>query len=152
MGLLVLEIFFPIYSQWKIMHPGYGQFGPQGHGWQNLCRGPLDIALYQIYKMWAWTLMAATLLMAHSPFKVFMSMGELCWQLEFQSNQPKNLMHPFPYHMCFTWNLMTTQNIYFFENVNKQWQQTINILIIIPHLSLWLEWVISKTMWPKIRS
>ena len=23
-----------------------GQFGLQGHGWHNLCRGPPDIALY----------------------------------------------------------------------------------------------------------
>ena len=30
-------------------------FWPQGHGWQDLCRVPLDIALYQIYKLWAWT-------------------------------------------------------------------------------------------------
>ena len=71
------------------------------------------------------------------------------WQLEFQSSQPKNLMHPFPYHMCFTWNLITPRDIYFFENVNRQWQQTINILINIPHFSLWPWWV--KTMWPKNR-
>ena len=52
--------------------------------------------------------------------------------------------------MCFTWNLIISRDIYFFENVNRQRQQTINVLIIIPHLSLWLVWV--KTMWPKIRS
>ena len=44
-------------------------------GWQDLCKGPLDIALYQIYKLWAEPSMARTL-MAHSPFKV------LClWEL-----------------------------------------------------------------------
>ena len=26
--------------------PGRGQFEPQGHDWQGLCRVPLDIALY----------------------------------------------------------------------------------------------------------
>ena len=65
-------------------------------------------------------------------------MGALCcpWQLEFQSNQPnqpKNLMQPFPYL-----KFDTPRDIYFFENVNRQRQQTINILIIIPHLSLQL--------------
>ena len=24
--------------------PGHGQFGPQGHGWQDLCRRSLNIA------------------------------------------------------------------------------------------------------------
>ena len=34
---------------------GRGQFEAQGLYWQDLCRGPLDIAIYmyQIYKMWA---------------------------------------------------------------------------------------------------
>ena len=27
-----------------------GQFGPQGLVWQDLCRGPLNIATYKIYK------------------------------------------------------------------------------------------------------
>ena len=26
--------------------PGSGQFGPRGHGWQDLCRRPLNIATY----------------------------------------------------------------------------------------------------------
>ena len=30
------------------MTPGHGQFGPQGHNWQDLCRGPLNIAIYFI--------------------------------------------------------------------------------------------------------
>ena len=25
---------------------GRGQFEPQGHGWQDLCRRPLDVATY----------------------------------------------------------------------------------------------------------
>ena len=33
--------------------PGCGQFGAQGLDWQNLCRGPLHIATYSIYKLWA---------------------------------------------------------------------------------------------------
>ena len=28
---------------------GRGQFGPQGLNWQDLCRGPLNIATYNIY-------------------------------------------------------------------------------------------------------
>ena len=32
---------------------GYGQFGPQGFDWQDLCRGPLNIAINKIYKLWA---------------------------------------------------------------------------------------------------
>ena len=33
--------------------PGDGQFGPKGHDWQDLCRGPLSIAIYEIHKLWA---------------------------------------------------------------------------------------------------
>ena len=32
---------------------GRGQFGPQGLDWQDLCRRPLNIATYKIYKLWA---------------------------------------------------------------------------------------------------
>ena len=32
---------------------GHDQFGPQGFDWQVLCRGPLNIATYKIYKLWA---------------------------------------------------------------------------------------------------
>ena len=32
---------------------GHGQFGPRGLDWQDLCRGPLDIATDKIYKLWA---------------------------------------------------------------------------------------------------
>ena len=35
---------FRIVSLWKLSIPGRGQIGPQGHGWHNLCRGPLAIA------------------------------------------------------------------------------------------------------------
>ena len=31
------------------MTPGRGQFGPQGLDWQDLCRGPLNIATYKKY-------------------------------------------------------------------------------------------------------
>ena len=32
---------------------GHGQFGSQGLDWQDLCRGPLNIATYKIRKLWA---------------------------------------------------------------------------------------------------
>ena len=32
---------------------GHGQFGPQGLDLQDLCRGPINIATYKIYKLWA---------------------------------------------------------------------------------------------------
>ena len=32
---------------------GCGQFETQGLDWQDLCRGPLHIATYSIYKLWA---------------------------------------------------------------------------------------------------
>ena len=35
------------------MTPVHSQFGPQGLDWQDLCRGPLSIATYQVYKLWA---------------------------------------------------------------------------------------------------
>ena len=47
------RIVFPFIVNGRKWHLGCGQFGPQGHGWQDLFRGPQDIALYQIYKMWA---------------------------------------------------------------------------------------------------
>ena len=37
----------PIISLWELRSPGHdGQYGPQGYGLQDLCRGPLDIATY----------------------------------------------------------------------------------------------------------
>ena len=33
--------------------PYHGQFGPKGQGWQDTCKGPLDIATHYIYKLWA---------------------------------------------------------------------------------------------------
>ena len=51
------EEFFKSFSHYKSMgvhEPlGRGQFGPQGLDWQDLCRGPLNIATYKIYKLWA---------------------------------------------------------------------------------------------------
>ena len=50
LGLMVSEkIFFyvfPIVSLWELMTTGCGQFGPQGHDWQDLYRAPLNIAAY----------------------------------------------------------------------------------------------------------
>ena len=47
LGLVVLEkkiffMFFPMTA------PGRGPYGPQGHGWQDLYRGPLNIATHKI--------------------------------------------------------------------------------------------------------
>ena len=36
-------------SLWVLMSPGCGQFGPKGHGWQDLYRRPLNIASDLIY-------------------------------------------------------------------------------------------------------
>ena len=52
-GLIVLEFFYSIYSQWAIMTPRVWTILTPGAIWQDLCRGPLNIALYQIYKLWA---------------------------------------------------------------------------------------------------
>ena len=47
------EDFFISFSHFKSMGAnepiGCGQFGSQGHGWQDLCRRPLNIASYLIY-------------------------------------------------------------------------------------------------------
>ena len=53
LGLVVLEkkIFkcFLIISLWQIMTPpGCDQLGPQGHDWQELLRGLLNIASHKI--------------------------------------------------------------------------------------------------------
>ena len=47
-AFMVSEDFFNFFiaSLWKQMVPGCGQFVSQGHGWQDLSRGPLDIAIY----------------------------------------------------------------------------------------------------------
>jgi len=37
----------------KIVTPGRGQFWPRGHNLNNFGRGPLDYAIYQIWKLWA---------------------------------------------------------------------------------------------------
>ena len=36
-----------------MMPPGRGQFEPQGHGWQDLWRGLLNIDTHKIFKLWA---------------------------------------------------------------------------------------------------
>ena len=44
------KIFFYVFSYYKSMEAndprGVGQFRPQGHDWQDLCRVPLNIATY----------------------------------------------------------------------------------------------------------
>ena len=72
---------------------GGGQLGPPGLDWQDLCRGPLDIAKYQIYKQWASWFQRRFL--KFFPLLVYGSYM-LPRQQEFQSNQPQNLMQPFP--------------------------------------------------------
>ena len=37
---------FLSFAHYKSMTLGCGQFGPQGLDWQDLCRGPLNIATY----------------------------------------------------------------------------------------------------------
>jgi len=44
---------FPYIIQCKIVTPGQGQFWPKGHNLNNFGRGPLDGAIYQIWKLWA---------------------------------------------------------------------------------------------------
>ena len=42
---------FSHYKSMGVHDPlGCGQFGPQGLDWQDVCRGPLNIATYKIYK------------------------------------------------------------------------------------------------------
>ena len=46
--------FFPIIRQRELLISGYGQFEPNGLDWQDLCRGPIDIATTnKSYKLWA---------------------------------------------------------------------------------------------------
>ena len=40
--------FSPLLVYGNSRSPGWGQFGPLGLDWQDLCRGPLDIAIYLI--------------------------------------------------------------------------------------------------------
>ena len=40
-------------SLWELMTPGAWPVGAQGLDWHDLCRGPLNIATYKIYKLWA---------------------------------------------------------------------------------------------------
>jgi len=44
---------FPYIMKGKIVTPGAGSFWPQGQNLNNLGRGPLDDASYQICKPWA---------------------------------------------------------------------------------------------------
>ena len=41
----------PIVSIWALISPGRNKFGLQGHVWQDLCRVPLNIGTYQIYRL-----------------------------------------------------------------------------------------------------
>ena len=131
--------FFSIYSQWTIMTPRvWANFDPRGMV-GKIYVGDHWTLLYIKYISCGpelkWHELWAHLLNFLCLWELYVAHGP--WQLEFQSSQPKYLMHPFPYHtgMCFTWNLITTWDIYFFENVNRQRQQTINILIILTHLA-----------------
>ena len=42
---------FSIISLQELMTPGRAQTGPQGLDWQDLCRGPLNIATYYVCKL-----------------------------------------------------------------------------------------------------
>ena len=44
---------------------GHGQFGPKGLDWQDLCNGPLHIATYYIYKLWASRFLRSFLSFSH---------------------------------------------------------------------------------------
>ena len=45
----IIFLFFSHYKSIGVHDPlGRGQFGPQGLVWQDLCRGPLNIATYKI--------------------------------------------------------------------------------------------------------
>ena len=43
------KMIFPMISLWELKTTGRCKFGPQGHGWQDLCRRLLNIATYEIY-------------------------------------------------------------------------------------------------------
>ena len=47
---LRLSLYNSMVKQWTL---GRGHFGPQGNHFQNFGRGPLDDAIYQISKTWA---------------------------------------------------------------------------------------------------
>ena len=57
LGLLVSEkkifLVFLIVSLWRLSTPGAWPNLTPGHGWHNLCRGPLAIATYKISKLCA---------------------------------------------------------------------------------------------------
>jgi len=44
---------FPYKFNVKLWPPGRGKFWPQGHNLNNFSRGPLDDAIYKIWKLWA---------------------------------------------------------------------------------------------------
>jgi len=48
-----ISYFIILYINVKLWPPGRGQFWPKGHNLNNFGRGPLDDALYQIWKLWA---------------------------------------------------------------------------------------------------
>ena len=148
----IFQVFFFKYvrvygSKWP---PRHGQFGPQGHGWQDFMQGItkhwyihniLDVGLmvlesyFSIYSQWTimtprvwtnfdprgmvgttyvwdhWTLLYIKYISCRPELKWrelwwlahlsnFLCLWELYvahgpWQLEFQSSQPQNLMHPY---------------------------------------------------------
>ena len=47
-GFRKKNILFSIISPWELMTHVRCQFGPQGHGWLDLCRRPPNIATYLI--------------------------------------------------------------------------------------------------------
>ena len=48
---MVSEDFFNVFPHYKEANnrpSWHGQVGPQGHSWQDLCRGPQDIAILKV--------------------------------------------------------------------------------------------------------
>ena len=71
----------------------------------------------------------------------------LPWQTEFQSNQPKNLMQPFPLPkdaLHEMWSKLVNW-LRDFESVDGQQTNT----ILIPHLSLGLRWAKKHAKFPR---
>ena len=67
---------FSHYKSMGVHDPlGRGQFGPHRLDWQYLCRGPLNIATYKIYKPWdSWFLRRRFFCFSH-----YKSMGAISW-------------------------------------------------------------------------
>ena len=133
---------FPIVSLWKLLIPEADQFEPQGLDWQNTCRGPLqDIALYQIYKLWASWFQKRGFLKLFSHYK---SMGAICCH----GNQNSYLISPKT--LCsLSPNLMIL-----YMKFDQNWPTDLRDILlwkcgrttpdhhchVIPHMSLRLRW------------